>query len=117
MGQCWLLKGRYQRPSFCLADSVQAIPFPQKYALKHSIVGCWLSSKASNGIKRNHVHKILRLFGHPLLPELRYLIAQSLERQNKFRNATELLESLIQTIHIIHTNSVGNLVAATDTHV
>ena len=27
MGQCWLLKGATKRPSFCLADSVQAILF------------------------------------------------------------------------------------------
>ena len=119
MGQCWLLKGRYQEAVilFSRLSASDSFSTEIRTQAQYRWVLALIESKQWHQAQLCAQDFMRTYPAHPLLPELRYLIAQSLERQNKFRDTIELLERLIQTIQIMLTNSVGNLVAATGTHV
>lgn len=98
MGQCWLLKGRYQEAVILFSQLSASDSFSKEIRTQaqYRWVLALIESKQWHQAQLCAQDFMRTYPAHPLLPELRYLIAQSLERQKKFRNATELLDSLIE---------------------
>ena len=98
MGQCWLLKRRYQEAVilFSRLSTSDSFSTDIRTQAQYRWVLALIESKQWHQAQLCAQDFMRTYPAHPLLPELRYLIAQSLERQNKFRNAIELLESLIE---------------------
>jgi tetratricopeptide (TPR) repeat protein len=98
MGQCWLLTSRHQEAAILFRQLSAANSFSSelrsqahyRWVLALIEGQQWDQAKAC-------AQDFMRAYpAHPLQPELRYLVAQSLERQNKFQAAIEILESLIK---------------------
>lgn len=97
MGQCWLLKGRYQEAVilFSRLSASDSFSTEIRTQAQYRWVLALIEGKQWDQAQACAQDFMRTYPAHPLQPELHYLIAQSLERQNKFRDTIELLERLI----------------------
>ena len=98
MGQCWLLTGRHQEAAILFRQLSAANSFSSE--VRSQAHYRWVLALIEGqlwDLAKACAQDFMRAYpAHPLQPELRYLVAQSLERQNKFQAAIEILESLIK---------------------
>ena len=105
MGQCWLLNGRPHEAIILFSRLSTSSSFSTE--TRSQAHYCWVLTLIEHqqwDQAQACAQEFLRLYpAHPLIPDLRHLIVQSLERQNRFEEAIEHLKDLIDNYpHHIH---------------